>query len=133
MSTIIDSITQAITAKLVANADFAKKIVNSFLENGLVKQIKQEIYESCHMEVQQAAENANLMTKCITQLEAEKINVENNLDALEQYSQRNCVIVHSMPACDDPENAVIKLFSETLGILIERDATDRCHRLGAAQ
>ena len=86
VSTIIDSISQAIIAKLVANADFAKKIVNSFLENGLVEQIKQEIYESCYTEVQQAAENANLMTKCITQLEAEKIIFENDLDALEQYS-----------------------------------------------
>ena len=71
------------------------------------------------MEVQQAAENANLMNKRITQLEAEKINVENDLNVLEQYSQRNCVIVHGMLACDDPENAVIKLFSETLGVPIE--------------
>ena len=58
----------------MANADFAKKIVNSVLENGLVEQTKQEIYESCHTEVQQAAENIKLMTKRIMQLEAEKIN-----------------------------------------------------------
>ena len=51
VSTIIDSISQAITTKLVDNADFATKIVNCFRENGLVEQIKQEIYESCHMEV----------------------------------------------------------------------------------
>ena len=44
MLTIIDSISQAITARLVANADFAKKIVNSFIENGLIEQIKQDIY-----------------------------------------------------------------------------------------
>ena len=48
------------------------------------------------------------MTKCITQLEAEKINVENDLDALEQWSRRNCVIVHGVPACDDPEKTVNK-------------------------
>ena len=84
------------------------------------------------MEVQRAAANANLMTKCITQLEAERINVENDLDALDQYSRRNRVTVHGVPACDDPENAVIKLFSETLGVPIERAAIDRCHRLGAA-
>ena len=27
---------------------------------------------------------------------------------------------------------MIKMFSETRGVLIERDATDRCHGLGAA-
>ena len=46
MSTIIDSISQAITARLVANADFAKKIVNSFIENGLIEQIKQDIMKT---------------------------------------------------------------------------------------
>ena len=77
VTTIIDSFSQAIIAKLVDNTDFTKQIVNSILQNSMVNEVKQEIYESCHMEIQEVAADTNSLIKRITQLEAEKVNVEN--------------------------------------------------------
>ena len=72
------------------------------------------------------------MIKRSTQLEAEKVNVENEIDTLDQYSIRNCVLVHGMPASDDAEYALINLFGRTLGGPVGRDDIDHCHGLGAS-
>ena len=120
VTTIIDSTSQVMIAKLVDNTDFTKMIVNSILQNGMADEVKQEICESCHMEVQEVAADIN---------SRRQVNVEyEQLDALEQYNRRHCVIVHGMVASDDPEHA-LDLFGRTLGVVVGRNDSDRCHRL----
>ena len=42
--------------------------------------------------------------------------LSNEIDALEQYSRRNCLIVHGVPDTADPVTAVLDIFNNKLGV-----------------
>ena len=53
-------------------------------------------------------------------------------DDLEQYSRRNCLVLHGVNESNE-ENTneiIIKTFSEEIGVEIKEDDLDRSHRLG---
>ena len=57
---------------------------------------------------------------------------EIQIDALEQYSRRNCLLVHgaSEASNEDVYAVVTDIFRKNLDMHITRDDIDRCHRLG---
>lgn len=57
---------------------------------------------------------------------------EEQIDEAEQYSRRNCLLLHGIPEeiNEDSYDKVIKTLNEKLDVHIKLDDIDRCHRLG---
>ena len=105
---IVESVSQAVIARLIDNTNFTQQIVNSILNS--------ELYKSSQMDVSLAAYEAAKIADCISQLEMEKVKLSNEINALEQYSKRNCFIVHGVPDTDDPKTTVLDIINNKLGI-----------------
>ena len=106
IATVVESISQAIIARLIDNTNFIQKIVNSILDSDLIGNMKQELYKSSQMDISLAADEAAKTAARISQLVTEKVKLSNEIDVLEQYSRRNCLIVHGVPDTSDPVTAV---------------------------
>ena len=65
-------------------------------------------------------------------LEEEKESLGKEIDDLEQYSRRNCLVLHGVvetnAECTD--DIIIKTSAEELGIDVTQEDLDRRHRLG---
>mgnify|MGYP002716418461 CR=1 FL=1 len=59
--------------------------------------------------------------------------IESQLEDLNQYSRRNCLLIHGIPEQpnEDVENLVMKTVSEKLKVQMDIVQIDRCHRIGA--
>ena len=89
IATVVESISQAIIARLIDNTNFTKKIVNSTLDSDLIGNMKQELYKSSQMDILLTADEAAKTAARVSQLETEKVKLSNEINALEQYSRRN--------------------------------------------
>ena len=74
----------------------------------------------------------NQLEKTIENLAEKQKSLSSEIDDLEQYSRRNCLVLHGVNESND-ENTneiIIKTFSEELGVEIKEDDLDKSHRLG---
>ena len=78
--------------------------------------MKQELYKSSQMDIPLAADKAAKTAAHVSQLETEKVKLSNEIDALEQYSRRNCLIVHFVPDTTDPVTAVLDIINNKHGV-----------------
>ena len=55
------------------------------------------------------------------------------IDGLEQYSRRNCALIHGIPEdkAEKTDNVFIETISQHLGVNLKAEHLDRTHRLGA--
>lgn len=69
----------------------------------------------------------------IEKLEKEIDRMKEKQDEAEQYSRRNCLIIHGIAEKDEErtDTLVRKLCSEKLDVKLEENDIDRSHRLGA--
>ena len=77
-------------------------------------------------------EKIQLLENRVEILEEEKESQGKEIDDLEQYSRRNCLLLHSVvetnAECTD--DIIIKTCAEELGINVKQEDLDRSHRLG---
>ena len=62
-------------------------------------------------------------------------SLSSEIDDLEQYSRRNCLVLHGVNEsnAENTNEIIIKTFSEELGVEIKEDDLDRSHRLGKSK
>jgi hypothetical protein len=73
------------------------------------------------------------MLKMNSHLEKRLATIEDTLDDQEQYSRRNCIVVHGLPERDNEniEDVVVHFAQNKLGFSrFKVDLIDRCHRIG---
>ena len=72
------------------------------------------------------------MKKTIENLVEKQKSLSSKIDDLEQYSQRNCLVLRGVNESNDKNinEIIIKIFSEELGVEIKVDDLDRSLRLG---
>ena len=57
--------------------------------------------------------------------------LRDELDSQEQYSRRNCLLLHGVPETDaDTTAAALGIIDRNLNIKLPRNTIDRSHRLG---
>jgi len=58
-------------------------------------------------------------------------HVDSEVEELEQYSRRNCLLIHGIPYVkgEDTDNAVLNFLKKKLDIELEDNSIDRSHRL----
>ena len=72
------------------------------------------------------------MDKATENLVEKQKSLPSEIDNLEQYSRRNCLVLHGVNESnnENTNEIIIKTFSEELGVEIKEDDLDRSHRLG---
>ena len=73
-----------------------------------------------------------IKSKCM-EYEDEFVTYNRNIDSLEQYSRRNCLLLHGIPeSADEKETDTVfkDTITEHLGVTFEPYDLDRSHRLG---
>ena len=59
--------------------------------------VKEEIYQSCVMESGQTTDELRRLEQRVIELETANTALRDDSDAQEQYSRRNCLLVHGIP------------------------------------
>ena len=80
-------------------------------------------------------EERDKQNKKIKVLEEKVEKLENeSVDDLEQYSRRNCLLLHGVKETDDEntDDIIIKTICEEMGVEVREEDLDRTHRIGRA-
>ena len=58
--------------------------------------------------------------------------LEESIDAQQQYSRRNCLLLHGIEETkgEDTDNIVLEVLNNDMGLNISKTALDRSHRIG---
>ena len=130
-------------AKLLVNC--LKRIENqvkelfTFYEEARKSQIKVaeslefmlEKFGGLEKEIKKKDEKISQLEKTIENLGEKQKNLLSDIDDLEQYSRRNCLVLHGVDeSIDENTNEILKTFSEEIGFEIKENDLDRSHRLG---
>lgn len=79
--------------------------------------------------------NANMkaMQNDIETVKKSQQGIENKIDSQEQYSRRNCVLIHGIEEQhnEDPYKLVVEILNEKLSVNISTNDISRCHRIGS--
>ena len=95
------------------------------------KTVKQDVYEACNVNLKSAEDESEAVKQRMSLLDESHARLTTELDTLEQYNLRNCLVLHGVPNDVNAEHAVLDLCNNKLGIAIRPDCIDRTHRLGA--
>ena len=131
MAGIISAISVVIVEKLAENSVFAQKVAECLLQSGFNETVKQDVYEACNMNLKKSEDETEAIKQRMSLLDESHARLTTELDTLEQYSRRNCLVLHGVPSDVNAERAVLDLCNTKLGIAIGPDCIDRTHRLGA--
>ena len=131
MATIIDAVSQAIVKKLLSTPSFLTSLAQNVTESGVLSGVKDETYQSCVLETALTTDELRRLEQRVTDLETANTVLRDDSDAQEQYSRRNCLLVHGIPEGQtDTTDAVLLLCNSQLGLELNRGHIDRSHRLG---
>ena len=117
---------------ILTNPDVFNALVDAVYKAMNLDDIKQDVYKSVSMDISTTdAKVTSLQTK-IDNLEAEKSKLADEIDDLEQYSRRNCLLIHGIPESqkEDTTAACIENINKKLKVNLNRDHLDRTHRVG---
>lgn len=122
-----------IATKIMNNSEFVKSVTSNF--EGHTGAIKQELYESLSFDDHEIKDRLMKIEEYSGELNDKIKSMEWEIDSLEQYSRRNCLLIHgipepSQPIVEDTDALVINVLSEKLGVQVGKAHLDRSHRLG---
>ena len=142
MQPLIDAVSDALVAKLLGSTVFMSSLADKLEANGALgcnsstlENVRQDVYESCKMDIDKAAESTAALQAQIASMERTQQSLTDEIDELEQYSRRNCLVVHGLPENSDAagnENtteAFLKV-AGSLGVHLDAGCIDRSHRMG---
>jgi predicted nucleotide-binding protein (sugar kinase/HSP70/actin superfamily) len=130
-NSLINTLADTIAGILLNSSQLINKITEN-LKTTLIEEVTQSTYQalSMDMEVHKQArekllEDQNALATKISAMEAK-------LDEHEQYSRRNCLLIHGIPEKSKEKTNQIALntFAEHLELSLTDEDIDRTHRLG---
>ena len=140
MKAIVAAVTEAVLSELTGNSDFVSNMVEAMTKCGpILDRVKQAVFESVSIDMGQTTvqttDAARELERRVAHQERENASLHDENDAQEQYSRRNCLLLHGVPEAQqvDIDNAVLSVANEKLGLNLTRDCINRSHRLGQAQ
>ena len=130
-------IIQTIAGNLINSDDFTKVVVNKLMEK--TESLKQEIYESLSFDNNELSHKVNVLEESYNQLKLTNDKLCLELDNLEQYGRRNCLLFHGIKGqvgadargkFENTDATVVSIVNDRLGLGISVADLDRSHRLG---
>ena len=94
-----------------------------------------EKFEDLKKQLEEKDKKITVLENNVTVLSKTVDNLSHQLDRQEQYSRRNCLLIHSIPEekDEDTDNTVLKIIEDKVGEPISIEDLDRTHRLGPPQ
>ena len=141
IQSIIDTVSDVIVKKLLSNGSFVDKLADQLVSKGVLdnsscmENVRQQVYESCKMDFDKSVETTAALHTQITNTQLSNQSLTDELDELEQYSRRNCLVFHGLPestgsaGVDNSTGAIMQVVG-SLGVQLDPDCIDRCHRMG---
>ncbi len=131
MKAIIDTVSNALVTKLIGNKSFIDALSQKLMDNGVLDSVKQSVYEANAMDTSRTYATVTAIETKLGDLNSHNNALSDEVDALEQYSRRNCLLLHGVPeSSKDTTEAAIAVFNSRLDININNEHIDRSHRLG---
>ena len=147
---IAEAVSSLIVEKLSSDKDTIIKVAETIakqpeFENALktnlsdqTSVIKQEVYESLVFDNNVIKEHNVELKQTCRNLQDNIDNLVLEIDALEQYGRRNCLLIHGIPetrsdwgnSVENTEALVLGVMNNKLGLGKDSSSLDRCHRLG---
>ena len=92
-------------------------------------------FDDLEKEIKKKDEKINQLEKNFENLVEKHKSHSSEIDDLEQYSWRNCLVLHGFNESNDgnTNEIIIKTFSKELGVKIKEDDLTRSHRLGKSK
>ena len=134
MKSIVDSLSQVIVTKLLTNETFIAKLADQLMKDGVLDAIKQNVYDACALDEQKISTGVESLERQVGHLDNDNKALREELDTMEQYSRRNCLVVHGIPETKEHTGvAVLQVFNDQLNVRVTPHCIDRSHRLGRFQ
>ena len=134
MKSIVDSVSQVIVTKLLTNESFIAKLADGLMKDGVLDAIKQNVYDTCALDDKKTSIAVESLETRVSDLDRDNKSLREEIDTMEQYSRRNCLVVHGIPETKaDTGEAVLQVFNGQLNVRVTPDCIDRSHRLGRQQ
>ena len=134
MTSIVDSVSQVIVSKLLANESFIAKLADGLMKDGVLDAIKQNVYDALALDNEKFSSAVESLERRVDELDGDNRALRDNLDTMEQYSRRNCLVVHGIPETkEDSRDAELHVFNGQLNVPVTPQCIDRSHRLGRFQ
>ena len=94
MQPLIDAVSDALVAKLLDSTVFMSSLADKLEANGALgcncstlENVRQDVYESCKMDIDKAAESTAALQAQIASTERTQQSLTDEIDELEQYSR----------------------------------------------
>lgn len=118
---IFNPLVEAVTKAL--SKDIAEKLKADLAQN---------VHDSVSVDVHQNMKEVDKLKQELTTLKNENTQLEKRIDDAEQYSRRNCLLLHGVTedANEDTTAVVTDIIKKKLKIDIDGNDFDRTHRLG---
>ena len=131
---IVDSVSQVIVTKLLTNENFIAKLGDGLMKDGVLDAIKQNVYDASALDDQKISSTVESLERLVGDLDNDNKALREELDTMEQYIRRNCLVVHGIPETKkDFGDAVLQVFNGQLNVRVTPHCIDRSHRLGRFQ
>ena len=104
------------------------------IKNEALSDIKQQVHDSVSHDTNDNKDKLTKLTSRIGELESDITGLQNKLDDQEQYSRRNCLLLHGIPEHrrEDTTAICVNQLNQRLGLALTKDNFDRTHRIGSA-
>lgn len=118
---LADAISQSIKEETIAK-----------IKEEVVPELKQEVYTSVSVDVSTTQEDIGKLQAEVKQLKSTNTRLANQLDDNQQYSRRNCLILHGLPEArgENTNEVSLEHINKYLNLNLKSDQIDRSHRLG---
>ncbi len=139
-STILTTLAETIAQSLLNSSSLVDKVADK-LRQELKDDVTQNVYESISLDLEQKTDDLKNLhrdhsatIKKLSALEKKIGEYESKLDDYEQYSRRNCLLIHGIDDSQTRSENTTKITKDTikqyLGIDLDEGDIDRSHRLG---
>ena len=92
--TIINAVSDALVSTLLASKDVMATLADKLLSHGALDTLKQSVYEASATDNSRTYASVTAMKGKLSALDSNNEAPSDEMDALEQYSRRNCLLSH---------------------------------------
>ena len=133
---IAESVSTAIVERLLSSDDRIKSIITAVIRTDEFKEAltmeREELYESITFDLAESKMKAETLETKNDDLTLQITKLEEEVDSLQQYSRRNCLLIHQVHEVpkEDTDELALGIIKEKLNIHLDGSDLDRSHRIG---
>ena len=115
MKAIIDTVNNALVTMLIGKKSFIDALSQKLMENGVLDSVKQSVCEANAMDTSRTHATVIAVETKLGDLNSNNKALSDEVDALEQYSRSNCLLLHGVQeSSKDTTEAAIAVFNSKL-------------------